>query len=432
MMKKLRNFIFSMRFALILLLLLVLACVAGSVIPQGYTMSYYTQSYSQQLAGAVLLFGLDDVFHSVWFIVLVLILCANLLGCNVLRFPALLRRFRSGFTPEHALAGWDGKALVQTHEPEALFQKNGFRRVKTIQTEESRELRYSVRNRAGIWGAWLCHFGMLIVILGFGLGQITEEEYTVYGVPGETKAVEGTDYEVTIDDFVVALRDDDTVEQYTATITVTDTQTGESGGGQTSVNSPLSLFGMRFYQNSTGWAATVQIWKDEELIQEDLLCAGEYTLIEDIGSVAVMFSAFYPDYVEDVDGSPGTASSRLNNPAYLYQLYYHNEVIGMNVLTGDEVITLDDYTIVFTDPQQYTLLQIKRDSFAWLTAIEGLLVALALILAFYLRTEELWALENEDGSWSVGGRSVKGGEEFRERIRGSAETAEELEEKNDV
>lgn len=423
-MKKILKFFCSMKFALILLIILALACTAGSVVPQGNVMSYYTENYSHQIAGAIMLFGLDDVFHCGWFVVLTLILCANLLGCNVLRFPALIRRTRSGFTPEKALKSWDGGSLVTTQDPEALFRKSGFRRIMTAVTEDGRECRYSVKNKAGLWGAWLCHLGMLIVIAGFGLGQMMKEQYSVYGVPGQTKAIENTKYELTIDDFEVALREDDTVEQYTAAITVTDTQTGETGQGEACVNAPLSLFGMRFYQNSTGWAANVQIWKGDEMIQETLLCAGEYTLIEDMDSVAVMFSAFYPDYVEDENGASQTASGRVNNPGYLYQLYYHNEVIGMNVLTGDDVITLDDYTIKFTEPQQYTLIQIKRDPFTWLAAIGGVMVIVALILAFYLRTAELWMVKREDGSWDVAGRSRKGGAEFLDMIRRSQEELE--------
>ena len=70
-LKKAGRFLCSMKFAIILLVVIVLVCTVGSVVPQGKDASWYTANYSRQAAGAVMLFGLDDVFHSWWFIVLI-------------------------------------------------------------------------------------------------------------------------------------------------------------------------------------------------------------------------------------------------------------------------------------------------------------------------------------------------------------------------
>ena len=152
------------------------------------------------------------------------------------------------------------------------------------------------------------------------------------------------------------------------------------------------------------------------MIQEDVLCAGEYVNVEDKEGLAVMFSSFYPDYDVNEEGLPVTVSSRLNNPAYLYRLYYQNEILGMNVLKANEAITVDAYTILFLNPQSYTLIQIKRDPYTPLAAVGAVLVMIALILAFYLRTAEVFAIRLEDGSWSVTGYSRKGGEEFTDLL----------------
>ncbi|MDO4475720.1 MAG: cytochrome c biogenesis protein ResB [Lachnospiraceae bacterium] len=415
--KKVGRVLFSMKTALVILVVLALVCTAGSVIPQKEIAAFYENNYPEKAAQLILLLGLDDVFHVTWFVVLAVFLCVNLLGCNIVRFPSLVKRMRSGYTPEKVLKTGGAFELTQTREPEALFKACGFSKWQETKNEQGAKALYAVKNKVGIWGAWLCHLGMLIVIVGFSLGQMKQIEYAVYGVPGQTKAIDETGYELTIDDFVIGLREDDTVDQYTATITVKDTATGEEQSGQTSVNHPLSLYGMRFYQNSTGWAATARIYKDKELLQENLLCAGEYTYIEDKEGLALTFSAFYPDYVEDEAGMPRSASSRLNNPAYLYRLYFNNQMLGMNVLKEGEVITVDDYVITLSEPQQYTLIQIKRDPFTWLAAIGAILMMAALMIAFYLRTAELWMVQQENGAWMVCGRSRKGGVEFEERIR---------------
>ena len=113
---------------------------------------------------------------------------------------------------------------------------------------------------------------------------------------------------------------------------------------------------------------------------------------------------------------PMTASSALKNPGYLYTIYYHDQVVGMNVLTGGDMITVEDYGIIFKNPQPYTLIQVKRDPFTWLAALGGLLVMIALILAFYLTPEEVWAVRQSDGRWALAGKSKKSGAYFLEEL----------------
>ncbi|MDO4323747.1 MAG: cytochrome c biogenesis protein ResB [Lachnospiraceae bacterium] len=492
-LKKAGKFLCSMKFAIILLVVLALACTVGSVIPQGESASWYTANYSQQMAGAVMLFGLDDIFHCWWFIVLTLFLCLNLLCCNILHFPKLIRRMKQGFTPAKSISGWDGKVAAETkRDPEKLFAKMGFRNVLSgrlavcriagedagaeaaagpgqnvgagvaevdqdagtavawssqtagaeaaVRMEQNTgageavrsgqtagaeaagprqelEVRYAVKNKIGIWGAWLCHFGMLVIIAGFGLGQMLKTEYTVYGVPGQTKPIGDTGYELTIDAFEVKLREDATVDQYTSALTVTDSQTGRKESGEASVNAPLSLFGMKLYQNSTGWAASLDVYKDGEKLQEELLCAGEYAAVKDMEGLAVVLNAFYPDFYEDESGQPMTLSPYLKNPGYLYSIYYHDKIVGMNVLTGNDKITVEDYEFVFHDPQQYTLIQAKRDPFSLLAAAGGVMVLFSLILAFYVHPRELWAVRDGDGIWHIGGKSRKAGTMYLEEIK---------------
>ena len=413
LLKKTVRFLRSMKCAVLLLIILVLACTAGSLIPQGEILSYYTANYPETAAGLIMFLGLDDVFHCVWFVILTLFLCLNLLLCNVMHFPRLIGQMKSGFAPEKCVRGGGTVYLVRETEP--VFAGMGFHRVQET-VSDGKMLRYARRNSAGIWGAWLCHLGMLVIIAGFGLGQLLQTEYAVYGVAGQTKQIGGTEYELTIDDFQILLREDDTVEQYQADITVTETGTKKTASAVTRVNAPASLFGMKFYQNSTGWAAGVSVWKGEEKIQEELLCAGEYLKTEGKEELILMLRSFYPDYIQDEAGNPATATSSLKNPAYLYALYYNDDVLGMNVLHDGEKITVDDYTYVFHDPKPYTLIQVKKDPFQWLAALGGLLVVAALILAFYVRPEEMWAVRTESGVWAVSGRCRKAGAMFEEKL----------------
>lgn len=347
--KKGLKFLSSMAFALVILGLFVLVCIAGSVIPQGEIQAVYESAYPGW-SGLILGMGLDDVFHSWWFILLTLLLCGNLLGCNLVRVSPLVNKMKAKTRP--LPTGEEG--LPFHGDPEKLLKEMGFSKWEAMEGG-----RYAIRNKIGFWGAWLTHLGIFVIILGFALGQIFTVNYSVFGVPGEEKPIGDTGLLLSIDDFSIELRPDDTVEQYTASLTLKNPDSGEQWSGQTQVNHPWDAGGLRFYQNSTGWAADMAVYRGEELIQTDTLCAGEK-------------------------------------------------------------ITVSDYTILFANPRSYTLIQIKHDPFTWLAGAGGVLLLAALFVAFYLRTEELWLVpEGED--WRVFGRSRKGSLMFREKLAAKLE-----------
>ena len=415
LLKKIWKFVSSMQFAIGLLLVLTLACSVGSVINQGQTYEYYAAAYGERAAGAIMALQLDDLFHSVWFILLSAFLCLNLILCNLIRLPSLLDLMKREQDPAGSLGSRGSVSLEGVGDPEGFFHAMGFRSIRTGQGEEGPWL-FSVRNLAGLWGAWVCHLGILLLILGFGLGQATMEVYTIYGLPGDSAAIGETGAILSIDSFDVDLREDDTVEQYTAGITVRRPSDGKEESAQISVNHPATLFGMKFFQNSTGWAADIHIKKSGEPLQDQVIYAGDYVPVSDMPDLVVYLNAFYPDYVNSPEGGPMTASSSLNNPAYLYSVYYRGQILGMNALLESEELTIDDYTVTFDNPRNYTLIQIKRDRFTLLALAGGLVVMLGLILAFYLQEARMWAVRGEDGTWTVYGACRKGGVLFGERF----------------
>ncbi|MBQ6374057.1 MAG: cytochrome c biogenesis protein ResB [Clostridia bacterium] len=422
-LKKIWKFISSMRFAIILLVVLAVACSAGSFIQQGQTYAWYAQAYSERTAGLIIALGLDDAFHSWWFVLITAFLCQNLLLCNLLRLPQLIRRTKAHRKPPNAPAA-GGKVSATVSDPAAVFRR--LRMPPASKAGPSSDaLLFSSKNAAGLWGAWVCHLGVMLLILGFSLGQMTQQVYSVYGVPGQSREIGDTPYVLTIDDFRIDLREDDTVDQYTTEITVANTAGDhiDEQSGTISVNHPATLYGMKFFQNSTGWAATIDIQKDGDALQRDVLCVGEFAPVADKPELVIYLNAFYPDYVLTASG-PMSASSALENPAYLYSVYYDGRMIGMNALMADEAITIDEYKVRFSDPQSYTLIQIKRDSFTWLALIGGLVTLLGLFLALYIQPARVWAMRGDDGLWSVCGECRKGGALFRERFAAAVRSAE--------
>lgn len=399
-MKKTLRKVFSMKVSLIILGLLIGACLIGSFITQQMSEAYYLNNYPT-FGHIIIALSLDDVFHTWWFICLSAFLCISLLGCNLIRFKSIYRQMQnlnlSHFRKNEAVIEVDEK-------PVELFKKMGFHQI-----EQQEHLIYASKNKIGYFGAWLCHLGILIIILGFGYGQASTQKYTVYGIVGEKLAVEDTNLQLTIDDFHVDLRDDETVEQYISQVTLDNIETKESEKGETSVNHPASLLGYKVYQNSTGYACDISFYVNDELSQKEVVYQGEYMSIEAIDGLHVLLRAFYPDFVM-VNNQPMTQSSQLNNPGYLYAVYYKDQMIGMNVL-NDDYISLDGPNgeackITFDHPQPYSLLQIKKDPSTFVALIGGLITFLSLIICFEMPPCEMYS-ELEDRRWKIYIKSKK-------------------------
>ena len=307
-LKKIRKILGSMPLAITLLVMLAAACALSSAVPQGQTFEWYSGQFGERMAAVITALHADDAYHSWWFLTLSGFLCLSLLMCNLIRIRPLIRRTRK--------------------EP---------------------------GNFAGIWGAWVCHLGILLLIIGFALGQMTQEEYTISGLPGNTVPLAETGLQVTVDDFTIDWREDGTAGQYTAELTVCGAD-GTEEHGTASVNHPAELCGYEFFQNSAGWAADVTVEKNGEILQQKTLCVQEYMPLADDPDIVVMFYNFYPNYDGETGAVSPMASTRPEKPGYLYMVFYQGEVRGMNVLEADDEITIDqEYTVRFRNPSNYTL-----------------------------------------------------------------------------
>lgn len=330
----------SMKFSFVLLFIIIAACLAGSILPQNAAETQYISQYGEFWTKVIYFLRLDHVFTCWWFTFLSALLCMNLILCSVIRFPKILDVWKKG-----------GKKSI------------------------------------GIWGSWITHLGMLLVAVTFALSTWTAKEYVVYGIPGSVQEIGDTGYTLTIDSFETKLREDYTVEQYIAGLTVTSPE-GKTVSGTSSVNYPFKAFGYTLYQDSTGWAEYVDIYKNKELVKTDLICTGEYTYPEDMPGLCLMFYKFYPDFAQTADGDYTSVTPLLNNPKSLYCIYYGSQMMGMNFASPGEMVEAGEYGFVQRDPTQYTLIVIKTDPMAPFVGISALILLAGLFICFYVKPAE--------------------------------------------
>ena len=262
-------------------------------------------------------------------------------------------------------------------------------------TVDGKDVLFGCRNRLGFWGAWVCHIGIVMIVLGYAFGQMTLFSTEVYGTPGQTNPIENTPLEVTIDGFQIDRSETGFIEQYVSTLTVRNAETGEAQSGTSSVNHPAVLLGYKFYQTASGSATRVTIAENGVPFESADLCVGEELTIDFLPGLSLYLYAYEPDH----DG----------RPAYQILFFYNGQHmdVGKSYFAPGAVIDISPYAITLSKPIDYTLLRVKKDSFAWLVALGAVLTSLGLFFALYVVPETLWAVKDDDGTWTVNGRSRK-------------------------
>lgn len=414
-MKKIGRFLSSMGFAVTLLVVLAAACALSSLVEQGLPPEMYVSRYGEGMANLILVLQADDAYHSVWFIVLSGFLCLNLILCSVVRFPFFLRRYRQEKDLDAVLKSAGDFCESKTADPAGVFSALHMGTPEKRRTEDGQDALIAGKNAAGLWGAWICHLGILMLIAGFALGQLTMKQNTVMGIPGETKILPETDLQVTIDDFRTETREDGSVEQYVTDITVTDPASGKAEKASVSVNHPASFGGFRLYQNNTGPAALAVVEQGGKEIQRKTLLP-QGTMEESVfGLEDRPEYAFYFAGIRTL-----REEGHEDRTVYYYDLYRNGILQQSYYFLGDGTVQVEEDAVSFS-PRTFTLLVARQDRFELLALIGGGVTMLGLLLALCLQPKTLWAIREGDGNWTVRGRCRKGQALMKEQLEEAVE-----------
>ncbi len=89
----------SLKLTLILFFSLAAASLIGTLLPQGLSLAELERHFSPAVAAMIDLLALNNLYHSLWFRILLLLLCANLVACTLDRLPKTVRLIRRSEDP---------------------------------------------------------------------------------------------------------------------------------------------------------------------------------------------------------------------------------------------------------------------------------------------------------------------------------------------
>lgn len=407
----------SMKFGMILLLIISISSIAGTVIPQNNPLSFYEKEYGSLTYTLISTLDLHKVYTSWWFIAMMVALSINLTLCSIIRFPSLLRKMLHMPQVEKELARENflfKKEINEEINIKKLFRKAKFYRIKTTETEDGTYY-FAPKYRFGYLGSWLTHVGLLIIIVSYMYGQIVGFDTYIYGVPGTGEKIEHTSYTLFINDFNIDFRPDHTVNQYISTIAITDEETGELiKEGAVFVNEPFRMDNFSIYQNGTGWAVDMILERDGEEIAQRVLYQSEIH-VDDNQRIAIQFSNFYPDF-DNSRGMPSTITPYPNNPRILYSVFYEGQRVDMNVAEMGQTIEWEEYTFIVNNPRQFTLLQIVSDPGIPGAKAGGIILLHGIIFAFYCHPKQLKAFKWKNGKVVVWADIIRNKESFKHQM----------------
>lgn len=383
-MMKLFVYFKSMKFGITLLILIMMISMIGTVIPQGLDEHYYSTNYEPLISNILLMVGLDDLYNSVLFGILFIMLIINLTTCSIARLGRIVKCSQPNFSANNmeliGVENVDSKLTLQS-AVEGNFKRYGF---NTYLQDKTNENNYcSIKNKAGYFGSWFLHFGILLVIVCYTYGNITYFSEGVYGVPGTVQALEGTEYQVKINNFNITYGEDNSVQQYTTNIAIIDSSGKTLKASNAAVNEPLRFEGYNFYQTGYGWAAKFNILKDGESIILKTVYEKTSVQIPEEG-IGIYFNRFYPEFTATNNGVT-TQSDQLNNPVILLSVLYMGEVVKMDFIPINETIKWNDYEFAFHNPQRYTYLEVNKMNGQLGALVGALLIVFGIVLVFYLK-----------------------------------------------
>jgi cytochrome c biogenesis protein len=88
------NFFCSLKLTISTLILLALTSIIGTVIQQNRPAAEYVQEYGEATFRFLTALQLTDMYHSWWFLGLLVMFCLNLIACSINRLPRVWKSIR--------------------------------------------------------------------------------------------------------------------------------------------------------------------------------------------------------------------------------------------------------------------------------------------------------------------------------------------------
>ena len=258
-MKKIIDFLGSVRLAIPLFLILAFLSIFGTIIPQGQPAQFYIAKYGEKFGRFIITFTLDDAYHSWWYIGTLILFLINLTICSLKRLPFTLKLYKKSpedIDPEK-LPNQEKTCINGDIEriSEIVSKKLGFK--KSGREFNNGILFFKDQNRWAHFAVYVVHFSLIVVVIGAIIGAvlgyrgnmaIMEGGISNQVIPFRNREPIFLNFSLKLNKFILELYPDGTPKEYISNVTVIDKN--KRFNALIKVNKPLRYKGLSFYQAS--------------------------------------------------------------------------------------------------------------------------------------------------------------------------------------
>jgi cytochrome c biogenesis protein len=465
----------SMRTALILLLVVAVASIFGSLVPQiGVARPAVLALYIDHplLARIYETLGLFDVYGSWWFTTCYALLLISLASCLIPRTRALRRGLGLRPQPLRELEGMRhfAEATLSVAPERALENARGVlrrRRFRVAPVEPGLSAEKGVSRETG---SLLFHWSLFLVLVGavygkgFGFtgqatvveGETWTEAHAAYDVPPNEgrffRESMHTGFQVRVDDFDATYYPSGLPKQFVSRVAVLGPDGQPEERGEVRVNAPLEHDGVKLYQQGYGWAPVIEVREGDRLLASEPVVfitrsPNDQTkpwegviklpsLDPDVG----LELRLLPDLAAGLAGAPmleardpflfvdvWTGDLRLTAAQSVYSLDTTGLVKlgeGGGLGLGQTVTLPGGLDVTFRDLREYTQFLVKRDPGTGIMLVAALLMFLGLLPALYSSRRRVWVravpVDGTGTRLQVAGFSLQRRAAFEEEFRAIA------------
>ena len=399
----LRDSLSSVRLTIPLLIILAVASIIGTVIPQNASPEEYLQVYKVTTYKVLRILGLLDMYHARWFYFLLALLSLNLSVCSLKRFRSILKFFGQ---PEIRLDEGQWKAISPSRKvshpvlPEkSLIQVQEtlsriFGQSLVLKADKSYHL-FAEKGKFSRLGFYFIHLSILVILLGALIGfffgfngyvNIAEGETADQAVSRTGQKTRSLGFKVKLDKFNVSFYSSGAPQEFKSTVTILE---GDRKvlTEPIRVNHPLTYQGISFYQSSYGLASVEKV----VLTIQDRVSGKETTVPAQIGTrteIPGTSGTFaLTRFISDLRGGGPAFQVVLSEPdrrmETFWILQYHPEIDASR--PGRYFFRVKEI-----EPQYYSGLQVTKDPGVWVVWIGCFLMMVGFYLAFFMAHRRVW------------------------------------------
>jgi cytochrome c biogenesis protein len=417
------NFFCSLKLTISTLILLALTSIIGTVIQQNRPAAEYVQEYGEATFRFLTALQLTDMYHSWWFLGLLVMFCLNLIACSINRLPRVWKSIREPvLAPDekHFRNSANADEILVVAPPGKVREQvvnfvGGRFAAPTVTEHDGRMHLFAQKASWARLGVYVTHLSILIIIVGAIIGNL-------WGFKAYVNIAEGTEesrvwpqnggapidlgFAVRCDDFDVTYYEgSNRPKEFMSILDIVDGGREVVKDRKIIVNDPVSYQGITFYQSSYGPAGDPTIRmrvkaNDSGETLEVTVPQGEHVALS--GGYTFAITGFTPSYDQfgpAVQMHVNSPDGKHGNPFIVLQKFPDFDVKRAGVFS---------FSLLGYDQPQFTGLQVKKDPGVWVVWLGCTLLVVGSLVAFFLSHRRIWVTLEE-----LGGRT-------RVRLCGSA------------